>query len=753
MSRIDFDAINGALNPDSMVPQWLPDGRRNGAEWVARNPTRSDQTPGSFSVNLRTCKWADFATGDSGGDLVSLYAYLYHGGDNGKAARELAEATNVNIGPAERQAAATNVRKLSDAAPKVVMPVPASAPEPTFEHKKFGKPSAVWPYRDKDGRVLLYVARFDPPGIRKQVLPRSWCEHPDGSARWTWRGITGASKRPLYGLDRLAAMPDAPVLIVEGEKAADAGQALLGPEWAVVAWLGGSETADRVNVKPLAGRRVVLWPDADNQDDRELHEQPGMKAMLAIATAARATAADISMVAYTPGERESGWDIADAADEGWTAEQVAAHIQARASDPWQVANPAPENDNRVPLEHGLNPFGWPHLSDKGHPVNSVENLQWMLDQYGIAARYNVIRKSVDIDIPGRSYEADNRANNALAELTSLAARNRLPQSTLADYVKLIADRHSHNPVVEWITSKPWDGRTRLPELFATVQADMDPAAKNALIYRWLISAVAAAFKATGFTSHGVLVFTGKQGQGKTSWVKSLVPEEMGLVLDGAMVDPSNKDTIINAVSHWLVELGELDATFRKADVARLKSFITQPVDKLRRPYDRIESEYRRRTVFFASVNESRYLIDDTGNRRWWTVPVTALDYRHGIDTQQLWAEVLSHYEAGEQWWLTGDELDLLNRINEDHEAVDPVQERILAMFDWKRPGYGVEMTATEVLIAVGFDRPNRAAATHASAVLQKLTGGKPTKRANGRMFRMPPKLDRREEFGDPNVPF
>lgn len=753
MSRIDFDAINGALNPDSMVPQWLPDGRRNGAEWVARNPTRADQTPGSFSVNLRTCKWADFATGDSGGDLVSLYAYLYHGGDNGKAARELADGANINIGPVEREAAATNVRKLSDAAPKIVLPVPADAPAPTFEHKKFGNPTAVYPYKDKNGRVLLYVARFDPEGIRKQILPRSWCEHPDGSPRWTWRGITGASKRPLYGLDRLAAFPDAPVLVVEGEKAADAGQALLGPDWAVVAWLGGSETADRVNVKPLAGRRVVLWPDADNQPDRELHEQPGMKAMLTIATAARATAADISLVGYTPGEFAGGWDIADAVADGWTAEQVAAHITARASDPWHVANPAPENDNAVPLEHGLNPFGWPHLSDKGHPVNSVENLQWMLDQYGITARYNVIRKSVDIEIPGRVYEADNRANNALAELTSLAARNRLPQSTLADYVKLIADRHSHNPVVEWITSRPWDGRTRLPDLYATVTAEMDPDAKNALIYRWLLSAVAAAFKATGFTSHGVLVFTGKQGQGKTSWVKSLVPEEMGLVLDGALVDPSNKDTVINAVSHWLVELGELDATFRKADVARLKSFITQPVDKLRRPYDRIESEYRRRTVFFASVNESRYLIDDTGNRRWWTVPVVSLDYRHGIDTQQLWAEVLSHYEAGEQWWLTPDELDLLNRINEDHEAVDPVQERILAMFDWTRPGYGSEMTATEVLIAVGFDRPNRAAATHASAVLQKLTGGKPTKRANGRMFRMPPKIDHPHRRDDADVPF
>lgn len=74
---------------EALVRRWLPDGRRHGAEWIARNPRRDDRSPGSFKVNLRTGKWSDFATGDRGGDVIALAAYL-HGRTQADAARELA---------------------------------------------------------------------------------------------------------------------------------------------------------------------------------------------------------------------------------------------------------------------------------------------------------------------------------------------------------------------------------------------------------------------------------------------------------------------------------------------------------------------------------------------------------------------------------------------------------------------------------------------------------------------------------------
>ena len=77
--NIDFAGINNAALGylPSLVRVWAPDGKMHGCEWIARNPTRPDRNPGSFSVNVRTGKWADFATGDAGGDPISLAAYLF----------------------------------------------------------------------------------------------------------------------------------------------------------------------------------------------------------------------------------------------------------------------------------------------------------------------------------------------------------------------------------------------------------------------------------------------------------------------------------------------------------------------------------------------------------------------------------------------------------------------------------------------------------------------------------------------------
>jgi hypothetical protein len=90
--RIDFDAVNAAARAalPALLRRWLPDGKQMGREYVAKNPTRADRRLGSFKVNLNTGKWADFASGDSGGDVVSLAAYLSDTGQ-GEAARRLAD--------------------------------------------------------------------------------------------------------------------------------------------------------------------------------------------------------------------------------------------------------------------------------------------------------------------------------------------------------------------------------------------------------------------------------------------------------------------------------------------------------------------------------------------------------------------------------------------------------------------------------------------------------------------------------------
>lgn len=93
---IDFATVNRAALAvlPALLARWLPDGRREGHEWVARNPTRADRHPGSFRINLRTGRWSDFATGEAGGDPVSLAAYLSGTGQT-EAARSLAAMLGV----------------------------------------------------------------------------------------------------------------------------------------------------------------------------------------------------------------------------------------------------------------------------------------------------------------------------------------------------------------------------------------------------------------------------------------------------------------------------------------------------------------------------------------------------------------------------------------------------------------------------------------------------------------------------------
>jgi putative DNA primase/helicase len=241
---------------------------------------------------------------------------------------------------------------------------------------------------------------------------------------------------------------------------------------------------------------------------------------------------------------------------------------------------------------------------------------------------------------------------------------------------------------------------------------------------------------SGFRCRGVLTLQGPQGLGKTAWVSALVPDaalRAQAVLLNHHLDGSSKDSITTAVSHWLVEIGELDGSFKK-DIARLKGFLTAETDKVRRPYGRLDSEYPRRTVFCATVNEANFLVDPTGNSRWWTVPVTHVNYEHGIDMQQLFAQLAVDFENGQQWWLTQAEERELEKHNNVHRVVSAIRERILHAID-PEPKQDTElsaMSAIELLVALGVNYPTNPQCKECAGVLRELFGE--PKKVNGRFI-------------------
>jgi putative DNA primase/helicase len=285
-------------------------------------------------------------------------------------------------------------------------------------------------------------------------------------------------------------------------------------------------------------------------------------------------------------------------------------------------------------------------------------------------------------------------------------------------------------------SKPWNGRDRYEEFCDSVQErkGYPEFMKKILLRRWLLSAVAAVLKTHGFHCRGVLVLQGRQGIGKSRFFQALVSDASlcaSVVLLGHHLDGANKDSMTTAIAHWIVELGELDGTLKK-DIARLKGFITSNSDKLRRPYGRLDSEYPRRTVFGASVNDNNFLVDDTGNSRWWTIACESINYAHGIDMQQLFAQFAVYFSNGEQWWLTPEEEQMLDEVNKSHRIVSMIRERVLGAIDLQ-PELGTQlpaMTAIELLEEVGVQRPTNPQCKECASILREIYGD--PKKVNGR---------------------
>jgi putative DNA primase/helicase len=329
--KIDFPALNAAALAcyESLVREWFPAGRREGHEFkigsLSGDPGRS------LSVNLVTGVWKDFSSDAGGSDPISLLAALRNI-PMGDAARELAERLGSGVAsvgvtaPAKAPAAA-------DWTP--VIPVPENAPEPVFRHQRFGLASRTWAYRDAEGRVIGHICRFDLPDGGKDVVPHTYCQHADGRRAWRW--LSFPKPRPLYGLDLLAANPTAGVLIVEGEKTADAARQFALPG-VVVTWPGGGKAVRHTDWSALKGRKVVIWPDRD---------QPGIEAAHAIARAIASTVEKVRVIRPPEGP-DDGWDVADALDEGWDTARVIDRLKPQ---------PEPAIEELPPLDEEA-PQGW-----------------------------------------------------------------------------------------------------------------------------------------------------------------------------------------------------------------------------------------------------------------------------------------------------------------------------------------------------------------------------------------------------------
>jgi putative DNA primase/helicase len=370
--KIDFAAINAAAlsSLESLLYEWFPHGHREGHEF--KIGSLSGEPGRSLSINTRTGVWKDFSSDAGGSDPISLLAAI-RSCSMKDAATEIGERFRTGI---ESQGVT--------AAPKPAAAVewtPTTAPEGTrlperIHHHRFGQPSGVWKYRDATGCLFGAVCRFDMPDGAKQVVPLTWARHADGREQFRW--LAFSKPRPLYGLDILAANPDAGILIVEGEKASDAARTI--SPGVVVTWPGGSKAVRYTDWAPLAGRKVIIWPDRD---------AAGIEAAHAVAKALSGIAAKVRVVTPPAGPMD-GWDLADAVAEGWDRARLIEALKPRADtmpeqeppqdevEPWQPAPPPPakpRQDDRIeslPFRLlGVDGDSFFYMPDKGQQVVSL----------------------------------------------------------------------------------------------------------------------------------------------------------------------------------------------------------------------------------------------------------------------------------------------------------------------------------------------------------------------------------------------
>lgn len=764
---IDFVSLAAALldRAHVLVPQWLPHGMERAGRWYVGDFDGAEGE--SANVNLRTGQWIDNGgtEDDRGGDLISLYARI-RGLNNGQAARELmrdlgwerqqvqhpprggpqamSDADAVppsfdqpNDGPPDDVPPEVDRTPAVSARPdrwKSVLPVPRHAPEPKrfrmgFKNKVTGQwedheAVRTWAY-EFEGQRFGFTARFERVNSKgelvKDVLPLTWCEDtqdPRGGQRWHWK--QWAAPRPLYvPATLLSEGGRLPVVLVEGEKCAQAGLQLLGHEFDFVSWPGGGKAWPLAAWGWLMGRQVILWPDADaqrvglNKLEREqgvdpsskplkpLEKQPGYSTMVGIGQLLmREQGCSLRMVAMKePGTQPDGWDLADAVADGWDAERVRAHINA--------ARPFVPPDDAVRAAAGISTPSMAAAREGEGAADAPSEYAWLKHLLTAASgAVKAVRENVVLALDGRPDKAVpgipdcaglirfNEFTNNVEKVRGtpwgtpagdwleadelqmgdwLVRVHGLPsmaRQALEEAVIVVARRHTYHPLRQRVEALrgQWDQVPRLDGWLVRVCLEEDEHAADLTDYlclagRWFVMAMCARVMSPKLDGKRIVCGPGVKFdymltlESPQGWGKSTLAGLLGgdYFADTGL-DIQHKDSLMNIQGVWVYEWSELES-LTKQEVGSVKRFISSPNDRFRATFDRRPAKYPRQVLFVGTTNEAHYLTDTTGNRRFWPVRLTQPPDLDWLrqNLEQMLAEAVHRVDAGERFYPTRDE--------------------------------------------------------------------------------------------------
>lgn len=675
---------------EQLLRDWLPDGKREGREWSAVNPVRADRKQGSFKVNVVSGKWSDFASGEKGGDLISLYAYL-HDLDQAEAARELCGQLNIALDAPVNTAPPARAEKPQEWL--ALCPVPADAPPPPVAHIKRGKPDAAWTYRDREGRLLGFIWKFVTSDGGKEIVPLTFWKHAE-TGELKWRHAQWVAPRPLYGLDRLKGRTGDPVLIVEGEKCADAAHGVVGDRIVVLSWPGGGKAVAKADFTAISGCNVVTWADCDAQlanakqaaelgiaEGEILPEakQPGVMTMRQIAGVLDKLGCKVrEVVIPKPGEKPGGWDVADAVlVDGWTPAQVWDVLKVSAPAAKLKVELVPEHERR---DYGddswKNDLHWTdgrnaRLADMrenvctfftGHP-----ELKGLLqfDLFSHRVMFTRVPPWKHVGPLFWNDDDDAQAGKWLAaEPNGLRIKTEMTVKRGAYMAAMECEMHQ---VRDYLRGLTWDGVPRLKDWISRYMNAADGPYARA-VSRFSLIAMVARVMQPGVWCRAMVIFLGAQNKGKSKAISIMArpwnadtPLQLG-----------RPDAFLALRGVWGYEISEMDS-FTRADDTAVKAFISSPSDRVRAPYGREHMDLLRQTVFWGTANENKIIRDQTGGTRYWPIDVVPEFDLVGLAAARddLYAEAVAAYDAGEKWWPEDDVLIAeFTERQQDHTQLD-----------------------------------------------------------------------------------
>ena len=674
---INFETIANvaSLRAQDLLREWYPNGKVRGHEFVVGDP--EGNAGSSMSINLTKAFGKDFSTGEKFGDLIDVYAARF-GVDKGTAARELAKKLGIAAETGAKPVKQQRTKQIVLAAPpspetwreawainKLEMPPKdVSLDASMFAIPNRGIPDNVYAYRDEQGDAKWVVTRWNADeneNHSKLFMPWIWSDD-----MWIRKGTP--QPRMLYGLEQLNRFkPHKKVVICEGEKAAEAARVLL-PENPVLSWPNGASSVKAADWSILKDREVIVWPDNDAAGWAALNE---IGAILTPIIKNDLRYIDVH-------NKPHGWDAADAGNV--TPKEIFDWIKG-ATKVWEPpkkkeekpVTPEIEISDATSREQMWETLG---LERKGNrnPHASMDNAVRILtaripegdihyDSFLNQIRFNTPEGFVKLQ------------DHHLITLTLMMQRDLglqdMRKATVSEAVMFYARTRVRNCLREWLESLEWDTIPRVESVLSEGFGAKDSEYSRAVGRCFLIGLVARAMR-PGCQLDSLPILEGEQGIGKSRGLEALASPEFYADIDSVI---GTKEFAEQIQGKWLVELSEL-SSMRPSEVEKIKSGITRTIDVYREPFAVLASDHPRQCVFAGTTNAHQYLMDDSGNRRFWPVRAGKINRTWLRDNRsQLFAEALNLFQHGIPWWDVPEAL--AKKETSERMFVDGLVDRVM----------------------------------------------------------------------------